>query len=42
MVIANIDFGADGKVARKIYEKLKSVHPDASYFIMSQDEDGEK
>jgi hypothetical protein len=42
VVIAVIDFGADGKVARKIYEKLKSVNPEASYFVVSPDDDGEK
>lgn len=41
-MIANIDFGADGKVARKIYEKLKSVHSEASFFVVSQDDDCEK
>eukprot|EP00981_Chlorochromonas_danica_P003570 scaffold659_cov192-Ochromonas_danica.AAC.83 len=42
IVIANIDFGADGKVARKIYEKLKSVHPSGSFFVVSADDDGER
>ena len=42
LVVAVIDFGADGKVAKKIHDKLKAVHADGSFFVISADEDGEK
>lgn len=42
VVVAQIEFGSDGKVARKIHEKLKAVYPDASYFIASFDEETDK
>jgi len=41
-VVAQIEFGADGKVVRKIHDKLKSIHSEASYFIASFDDEGEK
>mmetsp|Transcript_21570 Transcript_21570/g.29691 ORF Transcript_21570/g.29691 Transcript_21570/m.29691 type:complete len:985 (+) Transcript_21570:57-3011(+) len=42
VVVAQIEFGADGKVVRKIHDKLKSIHSEASYFIASFDDEGEK
>ena len=42
VVIAQIEFGADGKIAKKIYEKLISIKPNASYFLLSTDEESDK
>jgi alanyl-tRNA synthetase len=42
LVVTVIDFGADGKVAKKIHDKLKAVHTEGSFFVISADEDGEK
>jgi len=40
--VLSLDIGADGKVAKKILEKIKAVYPVASVFIASMDEDEEK
>lgn len=37
-----MDINADGKVAKKIQERIKSIHSDASTFIYSVDDDSEK
>jgi alanyl-tRNA synthetase len=42
VVIANLDFNADGKVAKKIFDKLRAAIPDGSFVLVSSDEDGEK
>jgi hypothetical protein len=41
-IVAQIEFGSDAKVVRKIHEKLKSIHPTASYFVASFDDELEK
>jgi len=41
-LVLSLDIGADGKVAKKILEKIKAVYPVASVFIASMDEDEEK
>jgi peptidoglycan/xylan/chitin deacetylase (PgdA/CDA1 family) len=42
VIIAAIDFSADGKVAKKIFERLKALHPHASFFIASADEEADR
>ena len=37
-----LEIGADGKVAKKIQEKLKAIYPAASYFLASLDDDAER
>jgi hypothetical protein len=37
-----MEFGAEGKVAKKIQDKCKSIHPSGSYLIASLDDDAEK
>ena len=41
-IFAELDFGADGKLAKKIQEKFKAVHPTSSSVIDSIDDEGEK
>jgi alanyl-tRNA synthetase len=41
-VIATIDFGADGKVAKKIFEKAKSIVSDIAVFVASPDAEEER
>ena len=41
-LVMSLDIGADGKVAKKIIEKIRGVYPGASVFIASLDEDEEK
>ena len=42
VVMSLMEFGADGKVAKKIQDTCKSVHPEGSFFIASLDDEGEK
>jgi len=42
IVVTNLDFGADGKLATKVHDVFKSIHPDGSFFVSSIDDDGEK
>lgn len=42
VVVMQLEIGNDGKVAKKIQEKLVSINANASYFIASIDEEGEK
>ena len=42
IVVTSLDFGADGKLAIKIHDTFKSIHPDGSLFLASVDDDGEK
>jgi hypothetical protein len=41
-IFADLDFGADGKIAKKLQDKLKSLHPSCSSVIVSVDDDGER
>eukprot|EP01033_Poteriospumella_lacustris_P008915 gene8914-6400_t len=41
-IVAAIDFGADGKVAKKIFEKAQTVLGDGSFFVVSPDAEGER
>ncbi len=41
-IVASVDIGADGKVAKKIQEKLRALHTRGSFFLVSIDDDGEK
>lgn len=41
-IVASVDIGADGKVAKKIQEKLRALHARGSFFLVSIDDDGEK
>jgi hypothetical protein len=39
VIVEALDFGGDGKVARKMQDKLKSILPEASLFLASLDDD---
>jgi len=42
VLVQGMDFGADGKVAKKIQDKLKTLCPALSVFLCSIDDDNEK
>ena len=42
VVVSMMEFSADGKVAKKIQDTFKGIHPEGSFFIASLDDDGEK
>jgi hypothetical protein len=42
LVVCQVDFGSDGKVAKKIHDKLKAAHNEGSFFVISLDEDDDK
>ena len=42
VVVLQLEIGADGKVAKKIQETLRSIHPSGSFFIASLDDEAEK
>jgi hypothetical protein len=42
VVVLSLEIGADGKVAKKIQDQLKAVHPTASFFLASLDDESEK
>ncbi len=37
-----MDFGADGKVAKKIQDRFKELRPDASFFLYAVDDEDTK
>jgi hypothetical protein len=39
VIVEALDFGGDGKVARKMQDKLKTILPEASLFLASLDDD---
>jgi hypothetical protein len=41
-VVCLLEFGADGKVAKKIQDVCKGINTEGSFFIASLDEEGEK
>lgn len=41
-IVASMDFGAEGKVAKKVQEVVKTVNPAACMFLISADDEGEK
>jgi alanyl-tRNA synthetase len=42
IVVTQMDFGSDGKVAKKIQENFRKISKDASFFMATLDEEGEK
>ena len=42
MLVASLDFGADGKVAKKIQDKFRSIIPEGSLFLASPDEEEDR
>jgi len=42
VVCIQADFGADGKIARKMFESAQKIHPTASFLFAGLDEDSEK
>ncbi len=40
-IVASLDFGADGKIVKKIQEKIQKIH-NCPCFIVSSDDDGER
>ena len=40
VVVQLLDFGADGKIAKKIQDLFRAVHPEGSLFLASLDEEG--
>ena len=42
VVVLSLEIGADGKVAKKIQEQLRAIHPTGSFFVASLDDEGEK
>jgi hypothetical protein len=42
VVVAQFEFGVDGKLGKKMYETMMAVHPAASFFLVSLDEEAEK
>jgi hypothetical protein len=42
VVVINVEFGADGKVAKKLLDRMRAVHADGSFFVASLDEESEK
>lgn len=41
-IVAHMDFGADGKIAKKVQDHVKSVNPAASVFLASAGDAGDK
>lgn len=41
-MVSMMEFSADGKVAKKIQDTFKGIHPEGSFFIASLDDEGEK
>lgn len=37
-----VEIGADGKVAKKLQEQLRAIHPTASFLLASLDDEAEK
>ena len=42
VVVLSLEIGADGKVAKKIQEQLRAIHPTGSFFVASLDDEGDK
>jgi hypothetical protein len=42
LILSELDIGADGKLMKKIQEKIKAKDPSISSAIISSDDDGEK
>ena len=42
LVVSAMDFGADGKLAKKIQEKFVQLHPTADIVIASLDDEAER
>lgn len=42
LVSGDIDFNADGKVAKKLFEKAAKVVAGGAFFLASSDADGER
>jgi len=42
VLVASLDFGADGKVAKKIQDKFRSIIPEGSLFLASPDEEEDR
>lgn len=42
VVLLQLEIGADGKIAKKLHEKLKKVYIEGSYFVASLDDDMER
>lgn len=42
VVVAQFEFGQDGKLGKKMYDVMQSIHSTASYFLISLDEESEK
>jgi hypothetical protein len=42
VVVLGLEIAADGKVAKKIQDQLRGIHPAGSFFIASLDDDNEK
>mmetsp|Transcript_27496 Transcript_27496/g.26307 ORF Transcript_27496/g.26307 Transcript_27496/m.26307 type:complete len:1010 (+) Transcript_27496:145-3174(+) len=42
LIISLLEFGADGKIAKKIQDTCRKEHPEGTYFIASLDDEGAK
>jgi hypothetical protein len=42
VVVVQFEFGQDGKLGKKMFDSMQSIHPAASYFLISLDEESEK
>ena len=42
IVISLLEFGADGKIAKKIQDTCRALHPEGSFLIASLDDEGDK
>jgi hypothetical protein len=42
LIISLLEFGADGKIAKKYQDTCRKEHPEGTYFIASLDDEGEK
>lgn len=41
-VVLGLEIAADGKVAKKLQDQMRAIHPSGSFFIASLDEDSER
>ena len=42
IICVQVDFGGDGKLAKKLYDSMIKIHPSASFLFASVDEEAEK
>jgi len=42
IICVQVDFGGDGKLAKKLHESVRKIHPTASFMFASVDEEAEK